>query len=366
MPELILLISVSIYFISFVLLTAGIRKGDTTDFRTGEPTVSVVVAARNEENTIERCIRSILACGYPRERLQVVLVNDSSDDRTGEIMQKFADGRGVVYTETKRSNTSARGKAQALAIGVREAQNELILFTDADCEVPVTWIRKLTGYFDPSTGLVGGFTMLKSSGWFGKMQTVDWFFLYSVAAGVMGLGRPVTAIGNNLAVRRVAYDETGGYENLPFSVTEDYILVEAIRKTGKWRMKFPLDPETLVTSRPCGNLNELFRQKHRWATGSGDMQAGAFAVFLPLYLVHLMLPFFFIFHIHPAIALLSLAVKLLADAVLLYRPLRLFKLLSVYRYFLHFEALLTVYVLILPFQVLFKRKVIWKERTYDT
>ena len=99
------------------------------------------------------------------------------------------------------------------------------------------------------------------------MQAIDFLYLLVVASGTINLNNPISCIGNNMSYRQSAYTDVGGYENLPFSVTEDFNLLWAIYKLKKYKLIFPLDKESLVTSIPCKNIKSLFRQKKRWAVG---------------------------------------------------------------------------------------------------
>lgn len=352
------------YVISFIVLSFGIRRPPAQPLSNDTPKISVLVAARNEEASIEKCIISLLKNDYPDHLTEIVLINDSSADGTGEIMRRYAgQSENIIYVHIETESKTLRGKANALAEGIKRASGDVYLFTDADCEVPPRWIRKHVSYFTPDTGIVGSFTRLRSWSWFTGMQALDWFFLYSVAAALTGYNKPVTAVGNNLCVRKEAYDATGGYENLPFSVTEDYILVNAIKKTGKWRIRFPMDPETLVVSNPCPDLPSLHRQKHRWASGGGDMEPAPFLFFTPIFLLYVLMVLFPVTGIIPAGT--AFLVKVCIDCMVLYKPLSVFNATGLYKYIFHFEVLHFVYVLMLPFQIIFSKKVIWKDRSYE-
>ncbi len=364
MIETFLLVLTIFYAALFITLSFGVRRSPARPLCTETPKVTVLVAARNEEASIEDCIVSLLNNDYPNHLTEIVLINDSSTDKTGEIMRRYAESHpNIVYVSIEMESLTQRGKAHALAEGIKKSSGKIYLFTDADCRIPSQWIRKQVSYFDASTGIVGGFTRLRSWNWFTGMQALDWFFLYTVAAATTGLNKPLTAVGNNLCVRKKAYDDTGGYENLPFSVTEDYILVNAVKKTGKWKIRFPMDPETLIQSNPCPDSKALYRQKHRWASGGGDMEILGFLFFIPVFLLCILIVLFPI----PGIisSLVALLLKTGVDCIFLFKTLKTFKAIGLYRYIFHFEILNIAYVLLLPFQILFSRQVIWKDRRYD-
>ena len=66
-----------------------------------------------------------------------------------------------------------RGKANALAQGIRQSSGEILMFTDADCIVPPRWVRKTVQYFTDEVGIVGGFTLLKANRTFEGIQSLD-------------------------------------------------------------------------------------------------------------------------------------------------------------------------------------------------
>lgn len=98
-----------------------------------------------------------------------------------------------------------RGKANAIAIGIDHSHGEFIFLTDADCVVPRSWVQAIVNAYTDDTGLVSSYTLLESTNSFGGMQSLDWAFLHTLAAGGVGLKRPLSCFGNNLTFRRRAY-----------------------------------------------------------------------------------------------------------------------------------------------------------------
>ncbi len=246
--------------------------------------------------------------------------------------------------------------------GIEASHGEILLFTDADCSVPIHWIEETVKYYtDSSIGIVAGFTALRADSWFEGMQSLDWFVLFSVAAATIRLRYPVTAVGNNLSVRREAYNRVGGYRKIPFSVTEDYALFHAITRHTEYRARFPLDHRTLVESEACKTWGELFRQKTRWFTGGRDMDVRSLLIFtLPYCLNALLLVGLFLlpWQITCIVAILKVG----SDLLLVMPAVMTFQRSSLLRFFVAFELYYIVYVLLFPLVVLSGKKVIWKER----
>jgi len=117
-----------------------------------QPLISVIVAAHNEESVIESKIKNLLSSGYPRERVEVLIGSDGSSDSTEDIVRQFvADGVGLI------SFPQHQGKSAIQNGLVAKASGAILVFTDADCIVPVYALSCLVENFaDERIGLVTG------------------------------------------------------------------------------------------------------------------------------------------------------------------------------------------------------------------
>src|SRR5690348_14804467 len=109
-----------LYLIMMLILRVGMeRSNNVAAAKDFEPHVSIIVAARNEEQCIEQCIESLLQIDYPREKLECIIVNDGSTDRTAELAARIAanDTRIKVLLATPGTG-NLRGKANAVAQGI--------------------------------------------------------------------------------------------------------------------------------------------------------------------------------------------------------------------------------------------------------
>jgi len=329
------------------------------------PRVSIIVAARNEADNIENCVRSLVAIDYPRELLDVIIADDRSTDGTPEIVSRFTrDNKHIRLLHIGAESELPPGKTNAVTCGADVATGDILMFTDADCVVPPTWVRDTVKYYaDPRVGAVAGFTSLIGRPLMEQMQAMDWFVLFSVAAATTRVGFPVTAVGTNLSVRKQAYDSVGGYRKIPFSVTEDYALYHAVTATGGWKARFPMDPGTLVQSLPCHTLGQLFGQKRRWFTGGRGMDIKSLLIFAIPYIYNaLILAGVFLapwWAVGPAIA-----VKLGVDFVLCLPATMKFRRSALLLVYPLFELYYYTYVLIFPPLVLFGNRITWKDRKF--
>ena len=354
MFDLILIASAIYYGIEIILfliaLTKDEKKNPVDDKNL--PNVSVVVAARNEEENIERCVKSIVEVDYPKDKLEIIVANDGSTDRTAEIVQNLQkDSPNLKLLNIETSINNLKGKANALAQAIDKASGEFIFMTDADCMVPKNWIKGMLKYFDDRTGVASGITIIEHGKIFYGMQSLDWAFLLGVAASVGKLFKPVACIGNNMAFRKKAYAEFGGYQNLKFSITEDFALFKAIVQNKKWNYAFPVDIETLVISKPVKTWKELYHQKKRWGTGGLDTGPLGIAVMAGGYIFHLLLLLSPLFVKNLSTLLFALLLKFLVDGSFLFKILKRFKKIHLLKYLPFFELYYIVYVVALPFMV---------------
>ena len=156
--------------------------------------VSVIIAARNEEENISRCLISVLNQSYPASLYEIIVVNDRSTDRTRAILEGFAaEYDRVVEVHVSNTPTGWAPKKHAIQTGIEKARGELLLFTDADCEVGPEWIDALVSLFEPDTGVVIGYSAVRSDGFFEELQRIDFLAMMSAACGIANLGFPLAA-----------------------------------------------------------------------------------------------------------------------------------------------------------------------------
>lgn len=361
--ETLLVVATILYLTQVGLFLVGLRRSADVTSEEIRPFVSVIIAARNEEENIRSCLESVLQQSYPPEQYEVIVVNDNSTDRTGEICLDYASRFSNVSTFIADEDSQLRGKTNALNQAIDRARGDVILITDADCTVPETWIEHTARRFRTSVGIVGGMALQKAENAFQGMQSLDWAYLLGIAAASVGLRNPLSTIGNNLSFRRKGYEQVGGYRKIKFSVTEDFMLFQSIVQTSSWEYLYPIDPAVLVHSKPCHTVKELVRQKQRWGKGGLDMKPSGFAIMVIGFAMHFLIPLGFLMGSFFT-ASTALLIKMIADYVFLLSVLRRLQHADTLKYFFAFQLYYFVYVLLLPFIVFLGGKVIWKGRSY--
>ena len=166
-----------------------------------EPTVSVIVAAYNEEASIERRLENLLALDYPADRLELVVTSDASTDRTHELVERFAD-RGVRLLVNPRG-----GKVAAQDRAVRETTGEIVAFSDANATWAPDALRRLVASFaDPDVAYVCGQLVLEAADGSNR-EGVYWRYEMAQREAESRLGSITGGNGSIYAVRRADYVE---------------------------------------------------------------------------------------------------------------------------------------------------------------
>ncbi len=261
------------YLIATLVILHGTTRWPDTTRET--PTVTVIIAARDEEDALPECLDSIADVDYPNDLWEVTVVDDRSVDRTSEIVEEWrAHIPNLQLHRVNRCPEDMGGKQNALAEGIDRSdhKSDVILFTDADCRVPPTWIRDMVGRMTAGVGVVAGLTDLRADGPFGAAQAGDLTHLLTVTWGLSGLGVPMSLIGNNFAIRRVAYRQIGGYRALGRTVAEDFAILSAITAQTGWNVACAADLDRCVESDPEFTFGGFWRQRARWASGSTEVR----------------------------------------------------------------------------------------------
>lgn len=234
--------------------------------------VSILIAVRNEEENIQRCLQALAELAYPHACLQILIGNDDSTDNTRALITDFiADKPHFTLCDITEKVGKQAGKANVLTQLASQATGDFWLITDADVAVSPTWVQDVLASFDsPTVGVASHFTWIEVHDIFSACQALEWSQALTIFASFSRLGIAITAQGNNMAMKREAYQATGGYEALPFSVTEDFQLFWAIIKKG-YTFRNVASAKGIVHSLPTPTWNSLFKQRRRWLEGALEL-----------------------------------------------------------------------------------------------
>ena len=266
------------YFVIFVGLHIALMTGVFLEWlrdkralkntATTLPEVSVIIPVHNESLRIEGLLRSLAAQDYPR--VEIIFVDDRSRDETPDMITAAMKNLPRARMITLKENPGPNYKQYALARGIEVSSGELLLFTDADCEMSPRWIQAMVKRMsDKKTGVAIGPVLKRGDGktFFDLYQCFEHGIRYVYLVGATGLGAAGGGFGNNLILRRASLDAVGGYENIPPSPTEDAALISKIRSCSEYTIRSAVGADTRVITQGESSWKALVNQTLRWNNG---------------------------------------------------------------------------------------------------
>jgi cellulose synthase/poly-beta-1,6-N-acetylglucosamine synthase-like glycosyltransferase len=270
--------------------------------------VTVIVPARNEELNIRACLTDLLRQDYPVKFMQVVMVDDGSEDTTCSIAQELA----MQHPNLSVMQATGTGKKQALQQAIDATESQLIATVDADCRIAPSWLRTMVAaqQVQKARMVLGPVVLTPSLTLFERVQRMEFLAIMGVTGGSAYMGHPVMANGANLLFDRNAFAEAGGYSGSDNPSGDDVFLMLKMRGQGESRsagqrisvsgiepksqlangvqrvgtdahaedsspsasggvyvgggVSFVKDPSALVSTAPMPTLGSFWQQRKRW------------------------------------------------------------------------------------------------------
>ncbi|MCP9763414.1 glycosyltransferase [Lacihabitans soyangensis] len=234
--------------------------------------ITVIVPVRNEVKNIALLIESIVK--QKNIVLELIIVDDASVDETVRIAEKYLDKLDLKIlhlTDEERGNAP---KKNAITKAMNLAKYDLIFCTDGDCILPENILNQYVQMFqnEKIKFISGPVTFIeKGQGFFvsiwEKLQIVEFASLVGSAAVSIFMGKPNMCSGANLAYRKSTFLEVDGYQgNLNLASGDDEFLMHKIAQKYPDGVLFAKSNECIVQTTACGNLNEFYNQRKRWAS----------------------------------------------------------------------------------------------------
>lgn len=228
------------------------------------PKVSILLAVRNEEENIERCLSSLVALDYPKDKIEILIGDDDSSDNTYALVEQLIEHHPNCFLFKIDDQVShQKAKAKVLVQLAQKATGQYYFVTDADMRLSKSWIKEMVTAAESGIDIITGVTLVEDN----KCQSIDWLFAIAMIYILDCLGKPVTTMGNNMMISKRAYEAVGGYEKIPFSITEDMELFLHVRKAG-FKVKHIFNDSVLGFTKSIKEVSTLFHQRKRWMHGA--------------------------------------------------------------------------------------------------
>jgi cellulose synthase/poly-beta-1,6-N-acetylglucosamine synthase-like glycosyltransferase len=373
MPQALIIILLVLFALYFLLilyywkswLAIPAFQLQTIDYKS-QTRISVIVAARNEEENIKSCLDAILNQSYHDNLFEVLVVDDHSTDNTAAIIKSYAS-QNVRLISLKDFVTDELNsfKKKAIEIAVQQSTGELIVTTDADCIVPKNWLQTIAAFYqekNPSF-IVMPVAINCGNRFIEIFQAVDFMMLQGITGASVHKKIHSMCNGANLAYTKKAFNAVNGFSGIDTIASgDDMLLMHKIYKQNPAAVLFLKSKAVIVQTQPVKTVKEFFNQRIRWASKADKYDdKRIFAVLVLVYVVNaalLVMPVVallkntvFTIHIYP-ITFIASVFELWLILISCKTIIELFFLFSVAGFF-NKKKLLWCFPVLQPFHILY-------------
>ena len=283
-----------LYFLFFIWLSTSFKKSSYNDSNIYH-SVSIVVAAKNEEKNIKKLVDSLSNQNYPKEKIEIIIANDKSEDQTKNILDllklKISNLKVIHVTSTPQQWSS---KKWALSLAIEKSNHDIILQTDADCIVDNNWVKNMSIEFNnPEVGFVSGHTPFieDSNHVLDKMLAFENLSQDAFVGACIVRDIPLSCVGRSIGFRKKCFIKSNGYNDFKDVISgDDDLLMHRILFENKLKAKYVIEEKSFVYTYPPKNIKEFVNQRLRYAS-KGKFYFEAFFISNELRII---LPFLFI------------------------------------------------------------------------
>ena len=350
--QLFILLFIVLLFVPYIILLMYYRTGWKA-IPTTEPAavknpvrISVVVAARNEEENLPVLLESLRKQTYPDSFFEVIVVDDHSTDNSASIVESFDSGNTTLIRLQDRVMPPGTNsyKKKAIETAIETATGELIVTTDADCIVPARWLESIASFYEkhhPSF-IVMPVCYKYLNNFLEIFQALDFMTLQGITGAAVHSGSLSMCNGANLAYTKNAFTRSGGFEGIDAIASgDDMLLMHKIYKQNPTGICYLKSADVIVQTGAMHSWKDFINQRIRWASKADKYDDKR--IFWVLLLVYLLNALLLVIPVVAAINnsqlpvfigwLLLLALKTLFELMFLFPVARFFNQLPLLRWF---------------------------------
>ena len=232
--------------------------------------ITVVISARNEELSLPLLLQSLKDQLYSQTNFEIIIVDDHSTDKTASIARNFPmdNTRVVQLNEFVLTKINAY-KKKALEVAISFAKGELIVTTDADCIVPVTWLHSIASFYEQKKPafIVMPVLITYQKNFLEIFQALDFMTLQGITGATVHKKFHSMCNGANLAYTKQAFIDAGGFQGIDTIASgDDMLLMHKISVMQPEKIMYLKSNSVIVTTNPMHTLKDFFNQRIRWAS----------------------------------------------------------------------------------------------------
>ncbi len=233
-----------------------------------ENSISIIVSAKNEENNIPKLLYSLEKQNYPKEKYEVIIVDDDSNDNTFNLIKNLISNKSI-FRIIKSDNKKIFGKRGALQKGIEDAKYDYIVITDADCEPQSDWLISFSNIFNQGYDFAFGIApFYQTKNLINKISCYENFRNSILAFAFTQSNLPYTATSRSIGFSKNAFTKLNGYFNTTDSISgdDDLLLREAVKNNLK--IGLVIDNNSFSFSKTKLILKDYLNQRARHLTSS--------------------------------------------------------------------------------------------------
>lgn len=269
--SLVLTISYLLIIRLYIVGWNGLTRSTLSPDFIPQTAISVLVAARNEETAIAACLACLLQQNYPKQLLEIIVIDDHSEDKTTKVVKTFANKHSNFKLIRLTTFDNRQGKKHAIATGIEQSQGSLIVTTDADCTMHKDWLLYLAQMHEQEGAqfIAAPVVFHQEKSVFEKFQTLDFMGMMAITgAGIDGQFMHMCN-GANLAYTKAIFEAVNGFEGIDHIASgDDMLLMQKVAKVYPKQLRFIKNKAASTYTQPKSTLKGFMQQRIRWASKS--------------------------------------------------------------------------------------------------
>lgn len=266
---MIFIVVISLYFAMLFLVVVGFMLHPNKSKRNGDlQKVSVIIAARNEEGNIKQCITSIIDQNFPKQLLEIILVDDASTDNTLKEATELMSKSGIEHRVIQ--NQQHLGKKKSLKLAIEQSTSEIIICRDADTfTTSNAWLLSIVNYMTETKKefVICPIAIDHKNGILSSLQETEMAILSLFTISSAHFNAPFLANGANLAFTKKLFYSAGAYqEHLHMASGDDIFFLEKVKQMDRNVIGYLKSKDAVVYTFPEKHLSSLIHQKIRWSS----------------------------------------------------------------------------------------------------
>ena len=372
--EFVLVLFIFGYVTLIVSFIIGFDKYESIPLKENKPLskFSILIPFRNEAKNLPDLLQSLEGIDYPITHFEVILIDDFSRDNFKELIEVFKRKNPEFNLNLLKNQHSTSPKKTAISLGIKNAVHPFIITTDADCIVPVNWLKSLDYFITKknSNMICAPVSIVPKKSPVNYFERLNFNSLQGSTIGSFGTGVPFLCNGANLCYSKEIFLQVNGFiGNDKIASGDDIFLLEKFLKYDKQKVHFLKSKEAIVQTKGQENFSDFLQQQIRWAKKSSaytnkNAQLIGALVFLTNLILIVSFGLVLFNHFNLLFFISGVALKFLADFILLHKTNAFLNQKQLNFYTIPSSLVYPMFMMLI-FMLSITKKFQWKNRNFE-